>query len=532
MSQRRREVDGASERVRDEGSSLILALVVVMIGTLMVLPIMNYTMGVLRANRVTSGRSVRVEAVKGGLRAAMYDTLKLYQACQGAGATSGHDLWVPPGLGIETKCYMVGTAMQDVPSEQRYALATTQVGSGAVIPLPYVAEPERPELNGTMSPTWCSSMVQTDPGLKVPCGKPYPANGDTDAHHWVGDIDRTSGPGIVFMPYLPAVANVAAYANGYQMVDGGCTVFFPGRYIDNLEITGSQPVYFVSGIYYFEKSVHISGDATVVVGAGSVPGCADSDAVALGDAINAPFDAYSNGVGGTWVFGADGRLVIDNTVASTGNGVNLSFNRRLVAATDPEAVMNEVSIMSVNGVISGTNTVDLDIPGQLFVPESQVFGSTDTNPIDPLDHHYHASNLVSTVVAPAPCAVVQPPSVPSPGCPIIDINLTTAAKVKIKIPGYVTIPQGSMSVNVAPGANVDKNISFGGGILTGQMSVPAGVPDFLQLGLLNPVVQKTFKIVTNTVSGSGPQVNSVALVQVNETGGYAVNSWVVQAGPA
>ena len=40
--------------------------------------------------------------------------------------------------------------------------------------------------------------------------------------------------------------------------------------------------------------------------------------------------------------------------------------------------------------------------------------------------------------------------------------------------------------------------------------------------------QKTFKITTETTSGF-PKVTSIALVQVNETGGYAVNSWVVQA---
>ena len=85
-----------------------------------------------------------------------------------------------------------------------------------------------------------------------------------------------------------------------------------------------------------------------------------------------------------------------------------------------------------------------------------------------------------------------------------------------------------MSLMVDPAATTSKWISFGGGILTAQMSVPLAVPEYLQLGLLNPVVQKTFRIVTNT-TGPGPQVTSVALVQVNETGGYAINSWVVQS---
>jgi hypothetical protein len=523
----RRHPTGSDEmtdntRNRDEGSSLILALIVILIGTMMVLPVMNYTMSVMRANRATSGKNVRVEAVKAGLRTALYDPLKLYQACAGAGATNGNVLGVPPGLNITTKCTVTGSAFQDVPSEQRYALTTTQVGSNALIPPPYVAEPERPDLNGTMSALWCTSMVNAVPTAKIPCGKPYPFNGDANTSRWLADTGTTSEGGKIFTPYLPPVSNSLAYNGGYDMPGGGCKVYFPGRYTDDVVITGPTPVYFTSGIYYFEKTVRISGDATIVVGSGSAPGCVESDAVAVADAVNAPFDAYSNGVGGTWVFGLDGRLVIDTATASTGTGVDLQFNRRLVANTDPAAVMNEVSIMSVNGVVSGADTVDLDIPGQLHVPETMVFGAT---PVDALTNFYKASNLISSVAPPVPCA--GPPTAVALGCAIIDINLTTAAKVNVRIPGYVSVPQGSMSLNVAAGANVNKTISFSGGILTAQMYLPGLAPDYLQLGLLNPVVQKTFKIVTQTDPG-GPQVTSVALVQVNETGGYAINSWVVQ----
>ena len=44
---------------RDEGSSMIIALVVMVVGALMVLPVMGYTMSVLRTNkssRVACGR--------------------------------------------------------------------------------------------------------------------------------------------------------------------------------------------------------------------------------------------------------------------------------------------------------------------------------------------------------------------------------------------------------------------------------------------------------------------------------------------
>jgi len=197
--------------------------------------------------------------------------------------------------------------------------------------------------------------------------------------------------------------------------------------------------------------------------------------------------------------------------------------------------MNEVSIMSVNGVLAGTATVDLnidldaDLEGKidLHVPASQLFrppSALGEPPVDAYTYLYKASNLVSTWLPPVSCAG----SASVPGCPIIDINLGTTASVNVKIPGYVSIPQGMLSLVVADGANVNKRIAFGGGILAAQMAVSAVVPDFLQLGLLNPVVQKTFKIVTRTVSGS-PRLVATALVQVNETGGYAINSWVVKS---
>jgi Tfp pilus assembly protein PilX len=546
--------DGPSAKDdRDRGSALIMALVLMIVGSMMVLPVMNYTMTVLRSNGTLSERSNRVEKVKAGLRAALDDPAALYAACFTTGATTAAQLAAPPDLGIESECTTTKVGTVAKPDEQRYALATTLVGSGTTIQIRTVPDPSpypsQPELAGTISEEWCTSLSSLP---QQACGRPYRDSGAADPVAWQADMTSTSTQGKIYHPYLPPFANTTPSPSGYPMPPGEfgeqCTVFFPGRYPDAVVITGTTPVYFVSGIYYFEKTVRFSGDATVVMGAGAAPGCADSDAVALADAIGAPFDAYSSGVGATFVFGKTGRLMIDTATAPTAGGVNVRFNRRLVDKDDPLAELNDVSIMSVNGVTVGTaptfSTVDLVydfdanadlIPDAILrVPATPVYtGSGAGN--DPAGHKYSASILLPIAVTPVdvatPCA---PPAVPenvlpAAGCPIIDINLTTGAKVDLKIPGYVSVPQGSISIFTAPGMGVDKKISFGGGILAAQMSVSADVPDHLQIGLLNSVVQKTFKIVTRTTSGT-PSVVSTALVQVNETGGYAVNSWVVQTG--
>ena len=524
----RRPPDRARSRMdRDEGSSLIFALITILLASLVVLPVMSYTMSVMRAGTVRTNLAVRTEAVKGGLRTALYDPVALYQACVNSGRTVAVPLAVPPGLGIQSSCTTTKDALQDVPSDQRFALTTTQVGSQAAIPPTYVAEPERPDLQGTMSPTWCTSMVSADPMAKLPCGKPYPNNGATLTTAWQTDVSTTSAGNKVFLPSLPPFSNNLAFAGGYMMPTGDtgpCRVFFPGKYTDDVVITDSTPTYFVSGVYYFEKALRISGNAQVVAGTGSTPGCVESDAVAVADAINAPFDASSSGVGVTFVFGATGRLMVDTL--TSGSSMSLVMNRRLVGKEDPLAVLNDVSIMSVNGVFSGTATTALELPGQLNVPVTPVLNGGATSP-EPWTHFYKASTLVSTPTAPVGCGL--PLSGVTTSCPIVDLKFTNAATVQVKIPGYVSVPQGSVSLNVSPGMSVGKWLSFGGGILAAQMGVTGSAPEFLQLGLLNPVVQKTFKIVTETSSGT-PKVTSIALVQVNETGGHAVNSWVVQTG--
>ena len=220
-------------------------------------------------------------------------------------------------------------------------------------------------------------------------------------------------------------------------------------------------------------------------------------------------------------------MMIDTATPSVnGKGVSVVFNRRLVDPSDADVVMNNISVMSVNGLVAGVATLDYESPGLLHVPASKVYG----NPlVEPLNQGYSASTLVPTSVPPGatPCAI--PPAAPTAACPIVDVNLTSATKVYVDVPGYISVPQGDVSINTAPGMGTDKKLSFGGGILTGTIGVSADKPVSLQLGLLNSVVQKTFKIVSQTV-GANPRVTATALIKVNQTGGYAINSWVTSFG--
>jgi hypothetical protein len=290
-------------------------------------------------------------------------------------------------------------------------------------------------------------------------------------------------------------------------------VFFPGTYTDPVNLTGASQSFFTSGIYYFESTVTISGNASVVVGEGGTEGCAD-DQGAVFNAVGAPASHNISGKGATFVFGGPGRLVINDSGATTGPSV--FFNTRLVDNTDISALPSRgVSIISVNGVSTGaTSSADLNLSGQLYVPRSM----SGTSPaVDAAASGYEPSTLVPTVT-PVP-----------PSNAIVDITFNGATPAKVFIPSYIAVPQGRINIAVGPGMGAGKEVSLVGGVLAAIFSQTPDLPAVNQIGIINRVVQKTFKIVSQTTTGV-PTIYSVALVQVNDFGGEpAINSWITTA---
>jgi len=196
----------------------------------------------------------------------------------------------------------------------------------------------------------------------------------------------------------------------------------------------------------------------------------------------------------------------------------VNFNNRLVADTDISNQPSKgVNIESVNGVSSGGSSVDLN-QSYLFVPHSM---STGSPAVDAASNGYNASTLV-----PLATPVVLPAVQTNP---VIDFSFTGANNGTLYVPGYVSVPQGRININVSATSLVKKNISLLGGVLAAQFTQGAAQPAIQQLGIVNRVVQKTFKIVSTTTSGT-PVVVSVAQVQVNDYGEYVVNSWIITTG--
>ena len=115
------------------------------------------------------------------------------------------------------------------------------------------------------------------------------------------------------------------------------------------------------------------------------------------------------------------------------------------------------------------------------------------------------SAVKQTGVLPPPAWVPGDPLPDPPGqIPIIDFALTTATPVDVQIPGYVSIPQGRFRVS-NPNAHA---VVVNGGVLAASFDVVDSRPAPVPIGLENTIAQGTFKIVSETTSGSPHMVSS------------------------
>ena len=477
-----------SEKSKDEGTALTFALVFIVIGSMMLVPMMNYVSVVLRSGSVHHNKGNRAEAVRGALRVTLADPSALYIACGASGLHTAVTLAAPDlGVPVRTECTTLSNAAELDSTELRLAMSVVQAGSTAPI--------------GTT-------------------GTPYAGSGSANIGGWWADTASVSQGGKIFLPPLPSHGVNHAATSGYMMPTwaGSCRVYFPGTYTDAVTLADTIPTFFTSGVYYFENTLTFGAGANVVIGEGAIEGCTTNSEAAF-YAINAPNSINISGIGGTFVFGGAGRMVV--TDSGTATGPSVRFNARLVDPTDVgNYVSAGVSIETVNGVqVGATSSADLLISGRLNVPKS----TTETNPgdstppVDAASTRYRPSTLVPSV-SPAP---------PVPA--VLDIILTGAGTATLYIPGYVSAPQGRINVSVGSAMGGGKSVQMLGGVLAAIFTQSADLPADNQLGMVNRIVQKTFKIVSTTTSGT-PHITSIAIVQVNDFGEFAVNSWVTSTG--
>jgi hypothetical protein len=460
----------------------------VLISAMIAVPLLRYTATVAKQNQVVRQRTIHIEAVKGALRASLAQPKALFQACGSAGLTTGvllgsASLTTP----VETKCFKLSAQGAIDTANEIYGVASVQYGTSA--------------------PTGVTGNV-------APAGASFTA--------WTGLISASIAKDRIWVPALPPRTESLRSSTPYTMPSTypACRVFFPGTYPDALTITGTTPVYFASGVYYFSKPVTISDTATVVVGGGSTSGCVASDQEAAFAVKNPPTSHGITGLGATFVLGSGARLVISSTQGtSTPGAMKVVFNKRYVGDTPSELAVASsagVSIETVNGDATARLTnpampiVAYSRAGKLQVPVSTVAGAA--SPIIENNGYWPATTVATDTV--------------TTSTSIIDVNLTGARPATIVVPGYVSAPMGVVRVMTSATAAPATSVSMSGGVTAAAFDIGATRPKTFVLGLSNPIVQQLLKITSTTQNGL-PQITSSAIVQVNESGAYAVNHWEV-----
>lgn len=456
----------------DKGAALAMVLVLIMVMSFIVLPLSNYALVVARQRTSTATRIASGEATKSALRVALAEPATLFREC-GTRATESTPYLLPPPMlseAVESKCYLlsadVGVPIDSLP------FGTTTTGARSV-------QPSGSWFTGTTAPT----------------------SGSADPSAWTAGTTAVKTAQTIWMPSLPAILVDPRSSSPFNMPlpYPACKVFFPGRYAEPITLSDSVPVYFTSGVYYFEQPVTITGTAKVVVGGGTAKGCVESDQVAAFYATDAPDRHGISGLGATFVFGGAGRLVVNSSVA--GSSTSAFFNKRYVSGSKQAAdSTNEVSIMTVNGVVQAGAVNDLVRP-DLVVRASVM--SQGNSGIDP------------AVFAPSTALVGS-------AAPIIDVSLTDSRSLTLQIPGYVSVPQGSISISTTSSATAMKTVRIFGGILAGTIDVTPDLPATFEFGYRTPVTMRTFMI-NSLALQSG--VNSTGIVQIKESGVYSISSW-------
>ena len=346
---------------------LPLVLVLILVGALVVVPLMSYAIAVLKSNTVLSERTKSIEAAKGAVRVALGAPLEVFQRCAGGG-TPVVDPVVVNDITVGLTCSEVDVPVgplaalgYDIPAN----LVALQLG--AAIP---------DELTGL---TRLSSVA-------VP---PYPVSGPGwwQDPSWTAREWATLRDDEIWLPDLPRFPAATRSSTPFAMPAGfNCQVFLPGHYTDPLVLTDN--VYFASGVYYFEQPITVSSGADVVVGYGLADffdvgsECADDIQVAA-NLVSPPATFDINGGGATWVFGENGRLVIDDETAT--DDIRIRFNQRyaaedrggrlsIVTVNGDDAIANadhlvtDVNLVPRSYVRSGESAIQLDGTG--YVPSS------------------------------------------------------------------------------------------------------------------------------------------------------------------
>ena len=539
---------------RDVGSVLAMTLMMTVVSAMLITALLSFVATVLRNRPPVEERAVASETARSAIRQAVHQ-----QRVSGPdGCYRSEDAIQINGLDADVRCYVTSINVDNALMRNRFAVITTSnratdglspvasisgsAGSSAVKQLSGDVFVNAGSISGLIAGDVAITGTGIDgttagvvgttfayPGAPNPLryGTPVPLLPDVPADCVLAgaafalstatpwdclDTAWTTRAGFNpdaatepwRYPTLPPRPTQERSTAPVQIPRGAttCNVFYPGYYPNGLDLNGGT-YYFASGIYYFEGPVTVRNGAQAIGGEGVNLGCVVDSEAALydGPSQRAPKVHNITGNGVTFLLGDDARL--DVTQAS------LILNRRL--STPATRATEGVSIRSVNTVV--TDTADVYVPADQVLNEDGSL-SSPTGYVDSEIPGGYASPLVRFDATPT--------GTPAPGTRYQFVAL-----------GSVFVPNGAIDLR---SNNPFYKMQITGGTTSTLLNldlaeVPSDSNDFF-IGAKKTAVQSVFRFDAFVTSPSGRETLSTAVMQLNVSREYALNSWTLDIGVA
>lgn len=239
---------------------------------------------------------------------------------------------------------------------------------------------------------------------------------------------------------------------GAQAILGSCNIYFPGRYLgtSSLVLSGGHH-YFTSGVYYFERPLAIGNGARVVMGDGSTTGCAtDNEAVT---ATRSPLRHSISGRGTALLFGGAGRLLVQDA--------SLVINAR-----------NDGRDPAIRTISFGIATSTIDVPADVVRLADSTTTPASAHSVVPPESSTSVSYKASTLSPTSSLAVS------------VNLNNAQPETNRFIVAGRILVPHGGVHLASSKSAY---RIAITGGIVTTRLTTaltnpPTGAGSGFEIG--------------------------------------------------
>jgi hypothetical protein len=520
----------------ETGAAMVLALMLLVIGSMIVAALSNYVISDFRALPTIRARTDRAEALKGANRIA----INLQRDAGPTACASPVSQYTVNGYLVTTECTEGAAEML---GGTRYGLVSTSnkndaahiIGTGSsgytkritspifinagrlnpstqdVMPTPEVtlstytsatSPVARYSTPSISTPFACNNAANAAALAASDLFKRDPATAIThnlvcQAQPWwtaVGDKDANGVRQYPPLPPMPTYDRATSTGTSYTST---CRIFYPGRYQGSTALVLNSAInyYFASGVYYFERPIQISGGARVVMGSGpaSQSGCVPD--IVAGSRISNP---DISGRGATLIFGGNASLDV------RGANTRLTINQR-VATTATAASEGQ----SIRTVATGVATANIEIPrDNVMKPDGTIVAVTSYDarltPTSPA-RLYAASTLTHDLNA---------------------VAVKTDSNVRVIVPGFVITPHARFFMD---GSGTTPLVRFSGGLVASEfkfISTSTPAASGWTMGAVPNVGLRSFSFVTELVAGDRT-LTSRATLELDANGQFAVSQWAV-----